>query len=286
MLNIQAGFTEEMDEWKCTECGFVNEINEENLYLTEDEYQADLQNPYKGLSDEEVIKLMSYEEVEQISKKGNVSVVKNDDGEIFVRKYLKFYDKTVYEYLMQHPVSHMPRIIEVCESDNCLIVIEEFICGKTLEEILSTESFDVASAAAIVLKLAYILRDLHNIKPPIIHRDVKPANIIMDGEEVVLLDMNAAKWVKDEAQDTNLIGSMYYAAPEQFGYGFSASDIKTDIYALGILLNVLITGKLPKEDKATGDIWSLIEGCIRLEPAERCSEAELIERLNTIIKCY
>lgn len=81
-------------------------------------------------------------------------------------------------------------------------------------------------------------------------------------------------------KDTRLLGTLYFAAPEQFGYGFSASTIKADIYAVGILLNMMLTGKLPKEEKATGEIWKIIEKCIRLNPEERYSDDELITVLN------
>lgn len=81
-------------------------------------------------------------------------------------------------------------------------------------------------------------------------------------------------------KDTRLLGTLYFAAPEQFGYGFSASTIKADIYAVGILLNMMLTGKLPKEEKAVGEIWKIIEKCIRLNPEERYSDDELITVLD------
>ena len=91
--------------------------------------------------------------------------------------------------------------------------------------------------------------------------------------EVFLLDVNVAKWYKpEEKEDTRLLGTLYYVAPEQFGYGFSSSSEKTDIYAIGILMNIMITGKLPKEEKAAGDIWNVIEKCISLNPEDRYSD--------------
>ena len=55
-------------------------------------------------------------------------------------------------------------------------------------------------------------------------------------------------------KDTRLLGTLYFAASEQFGYGFSASTIKADIYAVGILLNMMLTGKLPKESRSDPSI--------------------------------
>lgn len=77
-----------------------------------------------------------------------------------------------------------------------------------------------------------------------------------------------------------MLGTLYYAAPEQFGYGFIASTEKTDIYAVGMLLNKMITGRFPKEERATGVIWEVIQRCIRLNPEERYSDDELINTLT------
>lgn len=286
MLNIQAGFSEELDQWKCLECGFINKIDDENIYLSEEEYQASLNNPFKGITNEDALRFLSYEEIDNISGREDVCIVKDDSDRLFVRKFLKTYDKSVYEYLLVHSISGTPRIIDICESDNCLIVIEEYIKGKTIEEILADKIFNIDDAINIIINLCKIVKELHTQSPAIIHRDIKPSNVIIkeDGE-VVLLDVNAAKWMNEsENQDTKLIGSMYYAAPEQFGYGFSSSSIKTDIYALGVLLNVLITGEIPKVRKASQPIWNIIEKCMQLNPGERYTDDELIEVLSNVLR--
>ena len=173
MLNIQDGFTEELGEWKCLECGFVNKIDVENLYLSEDEYQTSLNNPYKGLSDEETIKFLSYEEIKNISEREDVCIVKDDKNILYVRKFLKTYDKSVYDHLLLHPINGTPRIFDVCEGDNCLIVIEEYIKGKTIEEILKDKVFSVTEAIKIIIKLGKIVKELHIQNHAIIHRDIK-----------------------------------------------------------------------------------------------------------------
>ena len=85
-------------------------------------------------------------------------------------------------------------------------------------------------------------------------------------------------------EDTRLLGTMYYAAPEQFGYGMSASSEKTDIYAVGVLLNVMLTGKIPKEEPVKGELWSVVERCICLEAKNRYTASELIEVLNGYLR--
>ena len=106
-----------------------------------------------------------------------------------------------------------------------------------------------------------------------------------NNDEVFLLDVNVAKkYVPDQLEDTKLLGTLYYAAPEQVGFGHGASTPKTDIYALGVLLNVLITGKLPKEEKAKGEVWVIVDRCIKLDPEERYSDEGLLSVLNTYLE--
>lgn len=93
------------------------------------------------------------------------------------------YDKSVYDWLRKHPVSNMPRITEVFESDNCLIVIEEFIEGKTLAEMLENEVIPEDRAIRIAGSLCTILDCLHSSAPPIIHRDVKPSNVMITPDD-------------------------------------------------------------------------------------------------------
>ena len=285
MLNVQQGFHEECGKWTCLECGFVNEINARELYASEDEYQSELQNPYKGLSDEAVLELSKYYDEALLGDKGNVILVTEQvTGVRYVKKLLSVYDKSVYGYFMKNPVEHMPKIIKLYEGSNCLVVMEEYIQGNTVEELIEEAPLTEQQAVYIAIRICGILKELHHLPDAIIHRDIKPSNIILSPEnEVYLLDMNVAKWYHpDKKDDTRYMGTPYYAAPEQVGFGFSSSSPKTDIYAVGILLNVMLTGKLPKEQKASGRIWDIIERCIRLDAEKRYTAEELIEELEGI----
>ena len=285
LLNIQDGFTEENEEWECAECGYKNKITESELYMSEDEYLGEQQNPYRGLSEEDVLALSLYSVERDIDENGRIAIVRDpENGKLYVRKFLTFYDKTIYEYLRDHPVRHMPRIIDLYEGSNGLIVIEEYIEGVTVAEMLEEACLSEREAVDIVRSICQILEELHNLPTPIIHRDIKPSNIIVkpDGE-VILLDMNVAKWYdEDKTDDTAYMGTQHYAAPEQIGYGFKASSAKTDIYAIGVLLNVMLTGRFPKEQRAPGKIWDIIERCIRLNAEERYTTTELINELDKL----
>lgn len=284
-LNDQPGFSELYGEWKCTKCGHVNKIDESEIYLSEDEYLAEKENPYRGLSDAEVLELNTYTEVEIMPDNDKVFLVRHQEtGELYIKKHLYEYNKSIYSYLCEHPISNMPRIIKIFESSNCLIVIEEYIPGATLADILEKGAIKEKYAIYMARSVCMILDQLHTLEKPIVHRDVKPSNIIVNEDgEVFLLDMNVARFYDAEkSDDTKYLGTLHYAAPEQIGYGLSASSPKSDIYAIGILLNVMITWHFPKEKRASGKIWNIIEKCIRLEADERYTASELIAALDNI----
>lgn len=287
MLNIQPGFSEDCGSWKCAECGFINRISADEVFLSCDEYYAYCNSPLKGLADEDILKLHEYREISPLNGRDDITVMEGtEEGKKYIRKILNIYDVDVYRYLMDNPIPNMPRLYAVCEGDNNLVIIEEYIEGKTLSEILEDGGMDSAEAVQIAKSICYIIKNLHALSKPIIHRDIKPSNIIIsESGEAYLIDINVAKWYKPgEIEDTKLLGSLYYAAPEQFGYGYTASSEKSDIYALGILLNVMITGKFPKEKKADGEVWNLIEKCISFNPDDRYTDSELIEAFDNIAR--
>ena len=287
MLNVQPGFNEECGEWICSECGYTNKIDVTEFYYSDDEYRADAADPYKGLTDEDVLALSEYEDEGIIADRADVIYVRHrGTGERFIKKILHIYDESIYEYLYDHPISHMPRIIGLFKGANCLILIEEFIEGLTVGELTIRNAITPHKAVSIARGICEILDELHSLPTPIIHRDIKPSNVIITPEwEVILLDMNVAKWHDpDETDDTRYLGTQYYAAPEQVGYGLSASSAKTDIYAVGMMLNVMLTGCFPKEKRPEGKLWDIIERCISLDADKRYTAKELIEALDDYLR--
>ena len=198
------------------------------------------------------------------------------NGKFYVRKTLTVFNKDIYRYLKNNSIHHTPKIHHMVEDGNTLVVIEDYIPGgDTLEEILAREgSLPEAQVLDIAIQLCKILQAFHHAVPPIVNRDIKPSNIKLTEDGIVkLLDMNAAKYYNDlAAKDTVLLGTQGYAAPEQ--YGFGASNVQTDIYAVGVLMNVLLTGKLPAEEKATGILRGIIVKCTKLAPEQRYSSID------------
>lgn len=287
VLNTQNGFSSDCGEWKCCECGFVNRIDESQVFESVDEYRSQADDPCWGMSDKDVLRLAEYKEVGNVNSRDDIFFVKPPDTDcLFIKKILTTYDKSVYRYLLDNPICHMPQMYGLFEGINKLVVIEEYIEGRSLSDIIDERRLEVNEAADITIQLCKILDALHTLNKPIIHRDIKPSNIIIDNAgEVWLIDINVAKWYRPaELEDTRLLGTPYYAAPEQSGYGKSASSVKSDIYAVGILLNVMITGKLPKEKKAEGEIGKIVDKCISWEPEDRYSARELIEIMQRVLR--
>ena len=157
-------------------------------------------------------------------------------------------------------------IYETTEQGGENFVIEEYIEGDTLDFLLKDALFSQAETKQIVRQLCQGLWVLHSMAA--VHRDIKPENVILRGHDAVLIDFDAARLHKPEAEaDTQVLGTTGFAAPEQ--YGLSQSDARTDIYSLGVLMNVMLTGEHPSKHLPEGRMGRIIEHCTRVNPAKR-----------------
>lgn len=214
--------------------------------------------------------LSYYKTIADINAAHDIYLVQDTrDGKFYVKKILTVYNLNVYTHLLAHPVRNTPTIYAMVEDDGRLITIEEYIPGDTLEEVLAKGSLSEDQAIRITISLCQIIEQFHNCTPPIINRDIKPSNIKITPDGVVkLVDLNAAKPCSTDAtRDTVLIGTQGYAAPEQ--YGFGASSVLTDIYAIGVLMNEMLTGEFPGTNLATGKLRHIISRCVELSPKNR-----------------
>lgn len=148
---------------------------------------------------------------------------------------------------LSHP--SLPSIVDVIEDDNTFLIVMDYIQGnplsKTLEEYGAQSQENVVEWAK---QLCDVLGYLHSRKPQIIYRDMKPANVMLkpDGS-ITLIDFGTAREYKSKnIADTTCLGTIGYAAPEQFG-GMGQTDARTDIYCLGATLYHLVTGMNPCE---------------------------------------
>lgn len=125
----------------------------------------------------------------------------------------------------------------------------EYIEGDSLQKILDGgRTFTVRETAEAGLSFCAILQKLHELDPPLIYRDFKPANILVrKNGSYVLIDYGACRTFKaDAVRDTKMLGTEGYAAPEQYG-GWEQSDVRTDIYGIGAVLHHMLTGRHPLE---------------------------------------
>jgi eukaryotic-like serine/threonine-protein kinase len=154
-----------------------------------------------------------------------------------------------HEALMLADLVHpnLPRIHDHFSEQGRVYVVMDFIAGETLEDSLDkfVRRFTVEAALDISIQLATVLDYLHSHQPPIIFRDLKPANMMLTPDNhVYLIDFGIARHFKPgKAKDTIPLGSRGYAAPEQ--YGKAQSTPQTDIYGLGATLHQLLTGDDP-----------------------------------------
>lgn len=202
----------------------------------------------------------------------------------FIKKLIRApYAKEVYETLMAHPHEGFACVYVVKETQEGLVVVEEFINGNTLEYEMEEYLPNIETANVYILELLDTLEHLHHLSPPIIHRDIKPANIMVDRGHVRLIDFDIAReFDVNQRKDTIVMGSIGYAAPEQ--YGFSQSDPRTDIYAMGILINEIYTGVHPSETLVSGYLKDVVTTCIHMDPSQRYKNVEELRQAFLQIK--
>lgn len=225
---------------------------------------------------EERARLSYYEKLTALNDKHGIWLVKHrENNRIYVLKELEIYTVAIYYFLKEKRSVYFPQIIDYIEDSGRLILIEEYINGQTLFDIVHENGpLDIKRAIWVMQNICDALSVIHKADPPIINRDIKPSNVmITDDGRVKIVDFNVARiYEKDRNDDTMFLGSEQYAAPEQYGY--RQSNARTDIYAAGVMFNFLLTGQLPKDRRADGPVWDIIAKCISLEPDMRYQSAE------------
>lgn len=203
---------------------------------------------------------------------------------------------------LDHPT--LPRIVDIIETNQTVYIVMDYIEGESLNKVL--DAYGAQPQEAVIewaKQLSNVLDYLHTQNPPVIYRDMKPANIMLKPDGTVrLIDFGIAREYKEGKEgDTEAIGTRGYAAPEQFG-GRGQTDARTDIYSLGVTLYHLVTGKNPAEPPyeiypirhwdpslSSGLEW-LIQKCTQLNPGDRyqsCAEVTyVLENLDKFEGAY
>jgi len=210
------------------------------------------------------------------SGKSDIQVLRHKSLEKDIVKRVYEGNSEVYKILQGITHPNIPNIYEVITDGQFTIVLEEYINGITISDELQDNLYSEKATRAIVRELCSALAALHSLG--IIHRDIKPENVMINsGGTVKLIDYDAARLYKVyKSSDTSVIGTTGFAAPEQFG--ISQSDERVDIFSLGILMNVMMTGEHPSENLYKGSLSGVIEKCTQIDPNKRYSGADTLAK--------
>jgi hypothetical protein len=174
----------------------------------------------------------------------------------------------------------LPRFTAEYRNDGLHCVVREYVEGLPLNRYVEINKPSAARAVALTVELCDILTYLHGQTPPVIHRDIKPQNIVVDAAgKLWLIDFGISRLYDSHTEtDTTCMGTRHFAAPEQYGY--SQTDNRADIFSLGVLLGWLLTGETKHNvicakiaDRQTRHI---VERCTAFAPDERYPSAEKV----------
>ena len=160
--------------------------------------------------------------------------------------------------------------------------IRTYIEGKTLEELCESNyrkpGLDDMRALDYVIELTELLCFLHNLEPPVIHRDIKPQNVVIDTEGGChFIDLGISRFYQSaKRSDTVIMGTKLTAPPEQFGY--QQTDVRSDLYSLGVLLYYCLTGEYEIDEQELEGLDPRVQCIIRkatmFDPNKRYQKAE------------
>lgn len=211
----------------------------------------------------------------------STSIVRNiQSGEIYIKKQLDNVNINLAEKLCSIRHRNLAAVIEVTNENGVNYSYSEFAPGRSLQSYLDEgKTFTEKEAKTIILDVCNGLEILH--ANGIIHRDITASNVILsyDGN-VKIIDYGIIRAKRENAEcDTHILGTAGYAAPEQFG--FFQTDERADIYSVGVLLNVLLTGKFPNEELCKGKSREIVKKCISMDLTDRyASVIEIKEQLS------
>ena len=211
------------------------------------------------------------------SPKGKVwrAIDQDSNQKVILRELSRF--NPVYEELKKYNFSICPEIYFYTQGESSSTVIEQYIEGSTLADLLAQNyEFSPQQIQQMLSRLCHGLKELH--KCGIIHRDIKPANLILQNpalpESLYLIDFDAARLLSGhKATDTALLGTRGYAPPEQ--YGFSQTDSRSDIYALGCTFKEILGPQYH------GRLIPILNKCCAIDPQARYQNVDkLLKALN------
>ena len=177
---------------------------------------------------------------------------------------------------LAHPL--LPHFVEEFSNDETRCILREYIPGQTLDEYCAARTPDENAVREIALQLCAQLHYLHSLTPPIIHRDIKPQNVIIkDDGSVSLIDFGISRpYDENGGTETIAFGTKGFAPPEQ--YGFAQPDAKSDIYSLGVLMQWLLHGTTERSQAPATPLEKVIAKCMAFDPGRRYADISALRR--------
>ena len=214
-------------------------------------------------------------------EKTAMKLVRNEEGNTLLCKRIDSSLLPIYRKLINVEHENIVTVYGITKDEYGILVVMEYFPSKTLEEkMLENGIFSIRDMKSVILQIAKGVSTIHDLG--IVHRDLSANNILIDKNgRVKITDFGIARmYDKDKNADTRILGTHGYAAPEQFG--FIQTDRKADVYAIGVLMNVMLSGKMPNEKFYKGDpkLMDIIQRCTSMKPADRYEIEEILDLLG------
>jgi serine/threonine protein kinase len=215
--------------------------------------------------------LWQFQEIKNIDE--NTVLVHNSQlNKYLLKKTLPYSCFEIMEKIMNIHHPHLMEIYDVVDNGNSCTILTEYIFGNTIGYFVdSGMAFTEQQTTRIISQVCLGLSALHN--NGIIHRDITASNVMIDVDgNAKIIDYDITRTIKPNSKkDTQILGTVGYSSPEQFG--FTQTDERTDIYSVGVLMNIMLTGKMPNEFMYTGNLGNIITKCTKIDSEQRYSSA-------------